>query len=287
MPRALDPELLAAAKYAVELAGSTCRVDDSGESCAWYHGAWPFFRVVELVSTPGKHARHFDSELHRLQQRGQCRRVLISGCADDGMLKMLADGVAGHMPPVEFTVIDRCTTPLRLCARFAERQRLELVTIQRDILDDVAEPPFDAIFTHGFLGYFAAAEIPLLLTRWRSMLRPGGRLVMVQRIREGYAETHVGFTPTEAAAFVDSVKRLSAPYTSELGDYDVPALAQRYVANMHAYPVRSADGLRRTIEENGFRLVRFDRTESERANDITGPAVPNSSGYHMITAEKI
>lgn len=287
MPRALDPELLAAAKYAANLADSTCRVDDSGQSCAWYHGAWPFFRIVELVSTPRKHAEHFESELRNLQQHGEFRRVLISGCADDGMLKMLADGVAGRVPPVAFTVIDRCATPLRLCARLAQRQRLDVVTLQRNILEAVAEDPFDAIVTHGFLGYFTTTEIPLLLRRWRSMLRPGGRVVMVQRIREGYAEPRVGFTPAEAAAFVDRVKRLSAPYASALGACDVPALAQRYVANLHARPVRSADGLRQTIEANGFRLVRFDRTESGRAGDITGPAVPNSSGYHMITAERI
>jgi SAM-dependent methyltransferase len=287
MPHALDPELLAAARYARSLAGSTCLVDASGRSCAWYHGAWPFFRLVEIVSTPKKHAAHFESELRCAKQQGECRRVLISGSADDGMLRMIADSSAGWLPAMEFTVIDRCATPLRLCERFAERRRLRLTTIQRNILDAAPAAMFDAILTHGFLGYFTAAELPVLLLRWRSLLRPGGRLVMVQRIREQYAGDRVRFTPAEAAAFIASVERLSAPYTAELGADDLPTLARRYVANMDAWSVRSAQGLRRTIEANGFRLLRFERSEAQRASAITGPAVPNSAGYHMITAERV
>ncbi len=286
MSHALDPELLAAARYARSLADSTCLIDDSGRSCAWYHGAWPFFRLVEIVSTPKKHAAHFESELRGLKQQEQCRRVLISGSADDGMLSLGADASAGWLPAVEFTVIDRCATPLRLCERFAQQRRLKLTTIQRNILDPAPAAAYDAILTHGFLGYFTAAELPVLLLRWRSLLRPGGRLVMVQRIREHYAGDRVRFTTAEAAAFIASVKRLSAPHTAELAADDVPALARRYVANMDAWPVRSAQGLRRAIEANGFRLLRFERSDAQRADAITGPAVPNSAGYHMITAER-
>lgn len=231
--------------------------------CAWYHGTWPTWRALGLGSTPRWHA-HFYREAAAGVPSGA--RVLITGAADAEMV----DVVAAAFDRPEITVLDRCPTPL---ARVGDRAE----TVAVDVLEYRA-PPFDAICTHAFLGYFPPAERPRLAAAWHRLLRPGGRLMTVNRLRE---ETGlVRFRPAEAEAFVASV-RAGAAAIGEDPDR-LAALARRYTGRFASWPVRAGE-----IPPllSAFASVEV-RHEARTRPGPGGPAAPGDAVYALVRATR-
>src|SRR5690606_40335193 len=100
------------AALARELAPRLC--GDGTESCAWYHGFWPYMRLLDYGSSPELHKGFYLEGLAPLAAGGE-PRILISGAADFAMLEVAREAFAGGRARPEFTVIDRCETPLALC----------------------------------------------------------------------------------------------------------------------------------------------------------------------------
>jgi len=282
-----DPELLAAAVSTFELAGSACARDEDGGSCAWYHGAWIFFRALDLVSTSSKHVEHYRSEVRRMCTQTGFRPILISGSADYGMLETICDSAPGSDPPLSFTVVDRCSAPLRICGRFASARRLDCTTRQADIFAYTDDEPFDAVYTYAFLGYFEPGDRRRLLAHWHVLLRPGGRLVTVQRIRENYPFQQVRFTPSEADAFVQRVTAMSAFLPADFDAYPISELARRCTDELVNAPILTAAGLSEMIEASGFRTTRYEPATGTSAACNTGPAITAGGDYRLISAERI
>lgn len=222
-----------------------------------------------------------------MRDDGHFQRLLVSGTADYGMLQLLHKQLDGITTNIEMTVVDRCATPLKICQWYAERHGFHIDTIHQDVLGGVPPSAFDAIFTHSFLGYFSDEDRRSLLMRLRDGLRPGGRLVTVQRIREDYPYERLSFTSNEIEAFVTKVAQLGADYADEIGPIDLASLAREYARNMGNWPLKSAASLRGMFEACGFKLRRFECLSVGQPGDITGPSVPNSTGYYMITAERV
>ena len=86
-------------------------------SCAWYHGAWQYMRVMNLVSTPTWHSEFYTRELSAAVSRRKSVRAIITGTADYSLLAYLLacdpDGRA------EIDVLDLCATPLFACRWYA------------------------------------------------------------------------------------------------------------------------------------------------------------------------
>lgn len=181
----INAELLESALRAFDEAPSTCTVQD-GKSCAWYHGSWQFFRVLDLVSTPAKHEEHFAGALAEIDPLSDMHHVLVSGAADYAMVEMLHR--CRDERKIEVTIVDRCRTPLNICEAFAERHGQDWHTRCQDILDPLPDKTFSVVLTHSFLGYFNKDHRSRVVRQWYRSLRPGGRLVTVQRIREDYAD---------------------------------------------------------------------------------------------------
>jgi SAM-dependent methyltransferase len=283
-----DREILEAAVMAHRWASDLCQPGGEGETCAWYHGAWPFLRVLKVMATSSVHGTFYDVEVQRMATDSGFGRVLITGSADFAMLKLVADAWRAFADPPGFTVLDICSTPLELCRWYGARHGLRVDVLRQDILDPLPAGCFDAVFTHAFMGNFDERHRKRLVEQWARVLRPGGRLITVQRVREGFSGDRVGFTESEAGQFVARVRSLlDQAHIDVLSGYDVIDMARTYARNFHSFPVRSAESLRRLFIDAGFRLDRFEQTASTGMARVTGPSVPNTNGYHLISATRL
>lgn len=194
--------LARSASLSRDLAERTClREGDSGESCAWFHGLWPDLRLLGLVDSPADHADFFESTMRPLLDTH--RRILIGGAADNAMLAEILSIYGDH---AEVTVIDRCPTPLAVNHWLAEQHGTAIASIAHDILalDSELMAPFDLICAHGTLEHFEPdVARPRLVSQWRRMLRPGGKVVLIESMRAPGASLGRRYSPAEAAALRD------------------------------------------------------------------------------------
>ena len=287
---AMEEALAASAPLARRLAGELCHVDPGhGRSCAWYHGFWQYLRWFDFVTTPRDHADFYRMGLAPSLARGD-RRILISGTADYEMpaqvLAICRD--AGLVP--EITVLDICRTPLRLCEWHAERAGARIETVAADIRSYRPAEAFDLLCTHSFFGRFSPEERPGLLARWHDLLRPGGRVVAVNRIRGGAPDT-VRFTTEQAERFVARVKQAADAVEKQL---DVPvetimAMAAAYIGAKRTHPVRSLDDLVGLFEGAGFRMeqVAVGTIGARARRAPRGPTMSGGAEYARIVAERL
>lgn len=107
--------------------------------------------------------------------------VVIVGSADTNLLAVAAEAVA-DLGPARYTVLDRCRTPLALCAAFARQHGLAVETRQFDMgaLGEVV--PADAIIMHSLLRFLPEAVHPAVMTGLKRWLKPGGAILFSHRL---------------------------------------------------------------------------------------------------------
>lgn len=158
------------AAEASELAGRFCG------SCKNFHLLWPYLRLAR-ASGGGVGAPLIHSALSCLLSR-YGRKVLIAGCADTGLLAVVARAA---VPGTDIIVLDRCETPLELCRRFARRWSLPIEILHLDLSELAAQSSFDVVFAHSLLQFIPAHHRLDVLSRIRRSLRADGRLVLLFR----------------------------------------------------------------------------------------------------------
>ena len=240
-------------------------------------------RALGLVTTPHTHREFYARTLAELIGHGH-RRVLISGSADINMLEQVyaAFDVAGAAPGITF--VDRCPTPVALAEWYATRTKRAVTATASDILD-YEDEPFDLICTHSFMGYFTDEGRKALARKWASLLRPGGKVVTINRIRPG-ASGVVCFTPKQARLFA-----LRAQEAASAQGLDAPAIfkaAARYAERFRIRPVGSLANLRAVFEENGFAIdhIASDPDDGQRFLPETAPTTPDGAHYVRIIATR-
>lgn len=165
-------------------------------SCDWYHGAWQYLRLLNMVAVPPWYEFYNDALSDVLRRRPNAD-VLISAAADYGMLATLHDAIvtAGASPRI--VLYDICRTPIRACQWYAERHGLTLEVVCDNLLTCYIPPAsFDLIVTDEFLTVIKSEDKPTIVKRWRELLKPGGSLVTTAmlggpttpELRRGYAE---------------------------------------------------------------------------------------------------
>jgi SAM-dependent methyltransferase len=279
------------ARLALELAPETCHSDDaSGESCAWYHGFWPVLRLLDYGSSPELHADFYRAGLAPLAASSAAPRILISGAADFAMLEVARSAFAGAAAQPDFTATDICETPLALSRWFAAREGFELATRASDILTFDDREGFDAIVTHSFLGNFAAEQRPALMRQWYRLLKPGGRLLTINRLRGATAAKTTAFTEAEATRFV---QRLRADLEAHRDEIDCPpetlaAMAEAYLRNRRSHPVRTREELAGYFEGAGFTLEHFAElgVPDPGGSRPAGPTMPGGGRYMTVIARR-
>lgn len=166
-------------------------------SCDWYHGTWQYMRLLNMVAVPpwyGFYGRALDTLLSRKPQA----RVLISACADCGMLATLHQAIVTSGATPRIVVCDICATPLLNASWYAKRNGFEIECICDNILSSPSLEPgsFDLIVTDEFLTVLPASDKPAAVARWKELLKPGGAVVTTAMVggattpelRKRYAE---------------------------------------------------------------------------------------------------
>jgi SAM-dependent methyltransferase len=242
--------------------------------------------LFDFVTTPRNHAAFYRAALVEPIRAG-ARRLLVSGTADYALPACLLwiYQLAGAKPDI--TVLDICPTPLRLCEWYADRHGAVVVTAAVNILDYDTPAPFDVVATHSFLGRFSPSERQALVSRWHRLLRPGGRVVLVNRIRPDAPEI-VRFTPEQVERFVGRVRQAAEgrDRPADISADALVAMAQDYAAGHRMIPVRSTDEIVRLIEEGGFRIdhLTVGPVASRKTQGPSGPTMSGGAQYAQIVA---
>ncbi len=271
------------AKYIEELARQHCCKGQ--DDCAWYHGFWHYLRWLGLGCDAWRHRDFFLSELAKTPAReGLHPEILVSGTADESMLSLVVDAVV----TARATVIDRCQTPLLLCNEFAAIKGLTISTWQGDIRDVSWPASFDVIVTHIFLGYFDEAARSEVIQRWFYLLKPGGSVVTVLRLRPGFPHPTVGFSPSELLLFCQAVDQglvnhgIAAEIRKEL-----VATAHIYGESFTNFAITSADDTLDIFRQAGFRIKHYEvETPPSRTGAGSGPSVSDGAIFLKIVAVK-
>jgi SAM-dependent methyltransferase len=272
-----DPDRLLreSAPLALERASWLCHRGPEGhDACDWYHGVWQYFRLLGVVATPWMQRRFYERVLGELAAAGSHPRVLVSGASDYAMLALVLHAYAMRGAQPEVTVTDRCETPLFLNRWYAERHGVPIDTRAGDILE-AGGGSYDVICTHSFLGNFPPQRREELLSVWRRLLRPGGKLVTINRIRPGCTD-EVRFSAGQGKAFRERVLRADEALPVALG-IDARTLvrwADEYQARYNSWPIASAAELHALLERSGFVVERLEPGPGA----APGPSGPSVAG---------
>jgi len=278
-----------AARLAFQVSPRLCHRGPHPAACGWYHTFYPLLRCLELAATPERHRDFYLKVFQDLAAGGGHGRALLTGAADACMLSHLLEGFRRGGQELETTVLDRCGTPLELNAAYGRAAGVEVRTAVHDVLDFQAERPFDLITTHAFIGLLPHALQGELLTRWRGLVRPQGKVVTVARVDPGWREERAGFSPEQAEAFADLVAAHGdRAEVRELGldEADLRTRAQTYAARMTSHPFRSKQALESAFREAGFRFERLDYREApaHAGAHQSGPGINRPGTFAHLVA---
>ncbi len=271
--------LVANATHARAIAASTCAADPvrPGERCAWYHGFYPVLRVLGLAATPDRHGAFFDAALARQAPRHP--RVLVTGAADTAMLARVARAYATAGTTASVHLVDRCPTPLALCARFAAAAQVPLGPEAVDVRDLAGPEAWDLICTHSFLAQFAPADRDAIVARWRAVLAPGGVVVTTTRLASDPTAAPVRADPEAVAAFRDrvlaAVARHDAAAALGMTSEECGDAAERWAARTVTFPLAESE-LRALLDRHGFALEHLAIVEIA-AGTASGAAVAGTA----------
>lgn len=276
-----DEALEEAARLAREQAGALCRRDPAtGESCAWHHGLWPTLRLLGLATAPALHGEFLRPALAGVG--GERPRVLLSGAADHALLALALAAFGARKP--QTTVLDVCDTPLLLNRWYAERVGRSVATRRANILDFEEADPFDVICTHAFLGNFDTAQRVALARRWHALLKPGGKAIMVNRLRPGCEARWIAFSVEQVWAFRARVEEAAKPHGLQ-----VPGLgraAETYARRQAIFPLGSAQELLALFERAGFDIEHLSiaTLAPSLQQQVDAPMVPEGDTHAQLIA---
>jgi len=285
-----DDVLVQSAHVAHRLALEHCR-ETAGADCTWYHGTWQYLRALGVSKTAGGHATFLTETLRSLVAGGEVRRVLISGSADDAMTLIAVDAFRDAKARPELTLVDVCETPLALSRGSAERVGGTVATHRTDILDYAVDVPFDIVMSNSFLSYFEVAARSRLFARWAALLRPGGKLVLTNRLRPGAPAAPLGFTAGQAQVFCAAVRREAERRQGALGldPATLEGWAREYTMRFKSYPVRSVDEVMELLRSTGFVPDRLDTTlfpGLPGSDAVAGPSSSDRADYVRVLATR-
>lgn len=162
-------------------AASFAAADGCPPACRDYHASWTYRRLLGTVGGIEADRPRLMPLIKEIGSDLSCRRWLVAGSADSGILATLAASLADPRA-ARFIVVDRCSTPLAACHAYAEKSGLSLKTHAADISTLVLDEPADAIVAHSVINFFPVDEQPLVLAHLKHQLRPGGHFLLCTRM---------------------------------------------------------------------------------------------------------
>jgi hypothetical protein len=277
----LEEPMLLSAPLARLLAPALCRGDHvARDDCSWYHGAWQYLRLFDLVSTPTWHGQFYNSQLRDaflLRETGSS--ILISGTADYSVYAHVLWASALADRQADVSVLDFCETPLVLCKWFHKQSlsHTTLTTISLDLLELGETLKFNIIATDAFLTRFPRTDRTRVLKKWSKLLAPGGRIITTVRVDPSGRNGMVKATVEEASLFRDRCLEEATKWRGfiDVDPQDLAAMAYSYAERMGSFSVPVSADVRSEFEEI-FDILHFE------VQDVPGEM--HASQYARIVA---
>jgi len=277
---ALEEPLVQSAPTMAMLSEFLCKGDHlDRQGCAWYHKAWQYLRLLDLVSTPTWHSSFYLDSLTEGVRRGQKRSVLISGAADYSMLAYVIHASERIGTKWDITMLDLCETPLLISQWYAARRKATVQTMKEDILRFNPGDKFDCIVTDAFLTRFSDMERRKVLEAWKRLLKRTGNVITTVRLDPSAEPNEVKkASPLEIEDFVRRAERLAELWQDFLllEPQEVGNLAREYAERMQSRPILNMEELESLFEGAGFRL--------ERCDEVLTKGEMKSTSYAEIVA---
>jgi len=234
---------------------------DNCDGCNWYHGLWQTFRLLNVVVSAEQHREYYTQQLESIQPE----HVMISGTSDYAMLSIVKDA----LPDSQVMVVDKCSTPLKINQWYAEKKGYNIGTKQSDIIDmDSTGWEFDCVITDCLFTFIHLMDRVETIRKWRSLLKTGGRFIMVNRLREKDDEQKE-FTDEEKHIFMQKV--LEAPELPDTGKGFLTWCAHIFVNNFRYY--HTDESIIDLFLENGFEIE-----ELHISGENTDSSAPSTTG---------
>lgn len=287
----IDEPIMESAPLARWIAERLCRTNPAtGESCSWYHGFWQYLRVLDLVTTPVHHADFYRDAFARCVPAGSRVRALISGAIDYSTLAHVLQACAAVRATADVTVVDVCDTPLFLNRWYAGRVDTRISTFRTDIVDFDAPASYDVVCTHSFFGQISPARRPGLMAKWMGMLKPGGHVITVNRIRRHTGMGQAGFSAEQARALRDAVLRKGAALKERLQitQGELERYADAYANRRRPHPVSSREEFAGLFQQPGFSVeyLSCEAVATAGGEQLSGPTTPGGAEYACIVARR-
>jgi hypothetical protein len=243
------------------------------------HAIWPDLRLLKLAAEPERHAAFYRETLQG--GAASAPRVLVSGCADWGMLATVVSAYRGVL--LDVTAIDRCPTPLLLCAWYGGAVGMPVRTAVADAILFDEYDAFDVVCSHSLLTYYAREGRERLVANWQRLLRRGGAVVTVTRLAQQSGANES--IEARAKRFGELVVQRVAALGVDRDPAMLRARAERFAAAQISHPVGDERDVRALFETRGFDVVRLDVRQLEGGRDAIGGAA-RSGAYAEILAVK-
>ncbi len=270
----LEEPLVMSADLISDVAHVLCTGDHvDPDGCAWYHGAWQYLRLLDLVSTPTWHSAFYTRAIGDLLADSPAAEILITGTADYSVFAYI-DAIAratGADPQI--TVLDQCATPLFACRWYGKRVGREVATVAEDLLSGtVSASPgvWDAVLTDAFLTRFSIEDSSTIVKLWASLLRPAGRLITTIR---SHAQSPLGRTLDEAVSgFRNRARHRAERWDSFLdrSPEEIAEVAETYASRMRSTDVGDRDAIRALFDASPLTI------EEEMLQEVPGELHPTT-----------
>ena len=166
------------ARFSFDWAPNLC---DPAHGCDAYHRMWSLVRLIESDGALPAGAPFFTREIIAAARDGRAS-VLLSGAADSGVMALAVEGPSAAGLAVEVTALDRCRTPLEQARLYGAARGVPVRTIQCGLDTIPAGQEADAIIGHSILSFLPDTLRPAVFAGWAGALRPGGRVLLSQRL---------------------------------------------------------------------------------------------------------
>jgi len=277
LPVELEEPLVLSADLVHGVSDVLCTSDhvDRG-GCGWYHGAWQYLRLLNLVSTPTWHSEFYLEQIAAASNGKQEPRALITGTADYSMLAY----VSAATPAVtSIDVLDMCATPLFACRWFAKRIDQQVDTFEEDLLaTSAAQGPYDLICCDAFLTRFEPQETVKVVRAWAGLLEPGGVLVTTVRIHPRSARVReFDSAVRDFRERAEQRARRWRPFL-KVSPGEIGVLAEYYAGRMKSNDLGGEDFIQDQLIRGGFHI------QFEELAEVPGELYPTT--YLRLACKK-
>lgn len=235
-----------------------------GQKCSWYHSAWQYLRLLDMVATPDWHEQFYAGNLSQVLLRSEKPpKILICGVADYGMLSHVVKALKTLRIYADITVLDICQTPLDACQWYADKHQIKITTVCDSILNFKQENSFDCIVTDEFLTVVNHRMRQPVVEQWNKLLKPRGTVITTALIRENGASsdaaTEAQREDYEKRCRASAIKRAYLVWPKLAYD-EIVTMARKYAENMVNHYFHNEEEIRELFEE--FQIIELVKKET-------------------------